>query len=45
MATVIAALSVHERPRERLLSCGPEALSERELLALVLRMAAGERTR
>ncbi|MCL4291061.1 MAG: DNA repair protein, partial [Thermoleophilia bacterium] len=27
----------HERPRERLLARGVEALSERELLALVLR--------
>jgi DNA repair protein RadC len=37
MATVIADLPAHERPRERLLRCGVEALSERELLALVLR--------
>ncbi|MGC2373419.1 MAG: DNA repair protein RadC [Solirubrobacteraceae bacterium] len=37
MATVIADIPVHERPRERLLRCGLEALSERELLALVLR--------
>lgn len=37
MAITIAKLPTHERPRERLLQCGPEALSERELLALVLR--------
>ena len=37
MATVIADIPVHERPRERLLRCGLEALTERELLALVLR--------
>jgi DNA repair protein RadC len=37
MTTVITDLPAHERPRERLLQCGPEALSERELLALVLR--------
>ncbi len=36
-------LPAHERPRERLLRCGVEALSERELLALVLRNGrAGE---
>lgn len=29
-------LPAHERPRERLLARGPEALSERELLALVI---------
>jgi DNA repair protein RadC len=33
----MANLPTHERPRERLLRCGVEALSERELLALVLR--------
>jgi DNA repair protein RadC len=37
MANIIADLPPHERPRERLLRCGVEALSERELLALVLR--------
>lgn len=37
MAIVIADLPAHERPRERLLRGGPEGLSERELLALVLR--------
>ncbi len=36
-------LPAHERPRERLTRCGVEALSERELLALVLRNGrAGE---
>ena len=44
MATLIANLPPHERPRERLLRCGLEALSERELLALVLRQGrVGER--
>jgi DNA repair protein RadC len=33
----MADLPAHERPRERMLHRGPEALSERELLALVLR--------
>jgi DNA repair protein RadC len=37
MATVLSALPKHERPRERLRAVGVEALSERELLALVLR--------
>ncbi len=37
MATAIANLPPSERPRERLLRGGPEALSDRELLALVLR--------
>jgi DNA repair protein RadC len=41
MATVIADLPAHERPRERLLQRGIEALSERELLALVLRHGRG----
>lgn len=40
MATVMAALPEHDRPRERLLARGVEALSERELLALVLRNGA-----
>jgi DNA repair protein RadC len=43
MATVMADLPLHERPRERLLHCGVEALSERELLALIVRHGtAGE---
>jgi DNA repair protein RadC len=33
----MADLPARERPRERLLRCGPDALSDRELLALVLR--------
>lgn len=37
MALLMAAVPPHERPRERLLVSGPEALTERELLALVLR--------
>jgi DNA repair protein RadC len=37
MATILADLPPQERPRERLLKHGPEALSERELLAIVLR--------
>lgn len=37
MAVVLSALPAHERPRERLRAVGVEALSERELLALVLR--------
>ncbi len=37
MATILADLPPHERPRERLLGSGPEALSDSELLALVLR--------
>lgn len=37
MAFAISALPAHERPRERLLSHGPEALNDRELLALVIR--------
>ncbi len=37
MAILMANLPIHERPRERLLAHGTEALSERELLALVLR--------
>ncbi|MBA2280186.1 MAG: DNA repair protein RadC [Acidimicrobiia bacterium] len=36
----MAAVPAHERPRERLLARGAEALSERELLALVLRNGA-----
>lgn len=37
MAVSMAAVAPHERPRERLLSRGAEALTERELIALVLR--------
>lgn len=37
MALPMAAIPQHERPRERLLSRGADALTERELLALVLR--------
>ncbi|HEY8788100.1 MAG TPA: DNA repair protein RadC [Actinopolymorphaceae bacterium] len=37
MAITMAALPGHERPRERLAALGPDALSDRELLALVLR--------
>lgn len=40
MGTVMASLPEHDRPRERLLTRGVEALSERELLALVLRNGA-----
>jgi DNA repair protein RadC len=41
MAAAIADIPERERPRERLLRCGLEALSERELLALVLRNGRG----
>ncbi len=37
MAVLMAAVPPHERPRERLLARGADALTERELLALVLR--------
>lgn len=37
MAVLMAAVPPHERPRERLLARGAGALTERELLALVLR--------
>lgn len=37
MATILADLPPKERPRERLLQHGSEALSERELLAIILR--------
>ncbi|HUP15106.1 MAG TPA: DNA repair protein RadC [Acidimicrobiia bacterium] len=40
MTVPMAAVPPHERPRERLLSRGAEALNERELLALVLRSGA-----
>lgn len=37
MGVSIGELPPHERPRERLMKHGPDALSERELIALVLR--------
>lgn len=37
MAITMWAIPEHERPRERLAALGPDALSDRELLALVLR--------
>jgi DNA repair protein RadC len=37
MTVMMAALPRHERPRERLLARGVDALTDRELLALVLR--------
>lgn len=37
MTMLMGAMLPHERPRERLLAVGAEALTERELLALVLR--------
>jgi DNA repair protein RadC len=37
MAVLMAAMPPHERPRERLLASGVDALTERELLALVIR--------
>lgn len=37
MSVLMGAMLPHERPRERLLAAGAEALTERELLALVLR--------
>jgi DNA repair protein RadC len=40
MTLHLERLPLHERPRERLLQRGAEALSERELLALVLRQGA-----
>lgn len=40
MAAVMASIPEHDRPRERLLARGVEVLSERELLALVLRNGA-----
>lgn len=42
MSVVIAAVPPHERPRERLLARGAEALADRELIALVLRNGAPE---
>jgi DNA repair protein RadC len=41
MALVLRELPEHERPRERLLRRGVEALSERELLALIIRNGRG----
>lgn len=43
MAVLMAAVSPHERPRERLLARGAEALSERELLAVLLRSCVAAR--
>jgi DNA repair protein RadC len=40
MSVVMAAVPPHERPRERLLARGAEALADRELIALVLRNGA-----
>jgi DNA repair protein RadC len=37
MTVLMAAMPTHERPRERLMARGADALTERELLALVLR--------
>lgn len=40
MSVIMAALPPRERPRERLLTRGAEALADRELIALVLRNGA-----
>ena len=40
MSILMAAMPPHERPRERLLARGAEALADRELIALVLRNGA-----
>src|SRR5690606_6012387 len=40
MSVVMAAVPPHERPRERLLARGADALADRELIALVLRNGA-----
>lgn len=40
MSVLMAAVPPHERPRERLLALGPDALADRELIALVLRNGA-----
>lgn len=40
MSVLMAAVPPHERPRERLLTRGAEALADRELIALVLRNGA-----
>lgn len=41
---LIADLPAHERPRERLLAAGADALSDTELLAIVLRSGTRERS-
>lgn len=40
MSVLMAAVPPHDRPRERLLARGAEALADRELIALVLRNGA-----
>lgn len=40
MSVLMASVPPHERPRERLLDREPEALADRELIALVLRSGA-----
>jgi DNA repair protein RadC len=40
MSVLMSAVPPHERPRERLLARGAEALADRELIALVLRSGA-----
>ncbi|HLF43089.1 MAG TPA: DNA repair protein RadC [Acidimicrobiia bacterium] len=40
MTVLMAAVPPHERPRERLIARGAQALNERELLALLLRSGA-----
>ena len=40
MSVLMAAVPPHERPRERLLTRGADALADRELIALVLRNGA-----
>lgn len=42
--TAIKELPNEERPRERLIHCGPQALSTAELLAIVLRTGTQERS-
>ena len=44
METTIARMPKAERPRERLLTHGPQALSSRELLALVLNTGTAKRS-
>lgn len=41
MAVPMSRVPTHERPRERLLARGPRALTERELIALLLRNGTG----
>lgn len=36
MSVPVADMPIHQRPRERLIACGPHALSDVELVALVL---------